>query len=281
MTESLIGIGLRPPHIPELLVEKPDIGWLEVHSENYLSAAGTHIDALLKIRDIYKLSLHGVGLSLGSAHGLNSHHLEKLKILIDKTKPIFVSEHLSWNVTALGHMPDLLPIPYTKAMLKIFAENVNKAQDFLGQKILIENPSSYVEYGLSQMSEADFLAELQSLTGCGILLDVNNVYVSCVNHGWSAQKYLRTICTSGVAEIHLGGHSEYLLNDKSMLLIDSHDSPIAEPVWELYAATINLLGALPTLIEWDANIPDLATLLKEANKADEYLQIHSGYDVAA
>lgn len=267
----LIGIGLRHPHFNEVLITKPSIGWLEVHSENFFFNGGNAINTLTKIVDLYPLSLHGVGLSLGSAEGLQELHLHRLKKLIDLTNPILVSEHLSWGYVNGKYLSDLLPVPYTKESMEIFVKNISQTQNFLQREILIENPSSYIEYNISEYQEQDFLIEICRRSGAKILLDVNNIYVSCCNHGWDPIKYIDAIPQDLVKEIHLAGHSIKELAQEQVLRIDTHDNYVCDEVWRLYNHTISRFGTTPTLLEWDAAIPSLDVLIQEANKSLHYL----------
>ena len=263
---QLIGIGLRHPHYAKIIDELPSIGWFEIHSENFFQD-GITIETLLTIRNNYPISLHGIGLSLGSASGVLEKHLVKLKKLINLVNPFLVSEHLSWGYINGIYMPDLLPIPYTQESLKIFTNNINITQNFLERNILIENPSSYLEYKASEMEEIDFLVALCKATGAYILLDVNNIYVSCFNHGWDAYKYIDKIPKDLVKEIHLAGHSSKNLDKNNIIHIDTHDNKVCSEVWKLYEYTINIFGLIPTLLEWDANIPELSILREESLKA--------------
>ena len=273
-TESVIpvsaGIGLRGPHMIELQETGPDVGWLEVHSENYFGDGGSPIHYLMKIRADYPLSLHGVGLSLGSSDPLNREHLSHLQRLIDQVEPGLISDHLSWGSIDGVYFNDLLPLPYTEEALQHFSERVLQVQDNLRRKILIENPSSYLSYRHSVIPEAEFLTELCQRTGAGLLLDVNNVFVSSFNLNFDPLEYLASIPGEYVAEIHLAGHTEKLFPD-GKLLIDDHASPVSQEVWGLYANTLELIGDKPTLIEWDAELPNLAELVRESQTAQEYL----------
>lgn len=266
------GIGLRPEHYRDILERLPRIGWLEVHSENYFGRGGAPRHYLDRIRRDYPVSLHGVGLSLGSTDALNRSHLQQLKDLINCIEPEMVSEHLSWCSFEGVYLNDLVPLPYTQEALDHVASRVATVQDWLGRTILIENPSSYLEFKDSTCTESAFLAELTRRTGCGLLLDINNVYVSCQNHGWDADSYLDEIPADRVAEIHLAGHTVNHWAGGS-ILIDTHDRPVAEPVWALFRETLARLGPKPTLIEWDAEIPELDVLLEEAARAEAALEI--------
>lgn len=265
--ETYVGVGLRAPHIKTVCKDRPNVGWFEVHSENYFYAGTIACQALQDIRKDYPISLHGVGLSLGSKDLLDYTHLGKLKQLIEWVAPCFVSEHLSWNRSAQHFLPDLFPIPYNDESFEVFAANISRVQDFIQQRLFIENPSSYIEYQSSTEHEAEFLARLAKKTGAGILLDVNNVYVSCINHGWDPKAYLNAIPKELVKEIHLAGHSEKVLASGQRILIDTHDHCVAEPVWALYEDVITMMGPIPTLIEWDAQIPEWQTLAEEHDKA--------------
>lgn len=269
----LIGIGLRHPHYRQVLEERPPIGWFEVHSENFFQEGGNAIHTLRMIAKDYPLSLHGVGLSLGSADGLEEQHLLRLQRLTQSINPYFISEHLSWGRIGNIYMPDLLPIPYTNESLTLFCQNINSAQDFLGREILIENPSSYIEYQITDQEEVDFLVTLCKRTGAKILLDVNNLFVSSSNHGWDAKKYLEAIPQDLIKEIHLAGHSTKTIAPDQVLHVDTHDHPVSQEVWDLYGYTIERFGPLPTLLEWDAQIPPLEILLQEASKAAHYLTV--------
>jgi len=264
---SAVGLGLRYQHYQEVLETKPNIGWFEVHSENYFGKGGAPLHFLEKIREEYPISLHGVGLSLGSVDALDARHLALLKELVAKIEPGLVSEHLSWSSYGGEFFNDLAPIPYTDESLALLSERITQVQETLGTWILVENPSSYLEYAHSCYKEADFLNELARRTGCGLLLDVNNIFVSCQNHGWDALGYLQGIATDRVGEIHLAGHMENTFGDKT-ILIDTHNRPVCQDVWELFRATIDLFGANPTLIEWDTDIPPFSVLLDEARQAE-------------
>ena len=260
------GIGLRAPHYREILDTRPDIGWLEVHSENYFSRGGQPLHYLERVRCHYQLSLHGVGLSLGSADGLRQAHLMQLKALVERFDPAFVSDHLCWGAIGERHLNDLLPLPYTEAALDAVCINVVRAQEFLGRQILVENVSSYLQFSDSTIPEWEFVGEVARRTGCGLLLDVNNIYVSAVNHGFDALHYLDAIPAHAVREIHLAG-----FDSNGMCLIDTHGKPVAGPVWNLYGEALTRFGPVPTLIEWDTDLPPLVVLLQEAAKAQEIL----------
>jgi uncharacterized protein (UPF0276 family) len=263
------GIGLRHPHLREILETRPPLAWLEVHSENYM-AGGAPLHHLESLRSDYPLSLHGVGLSLGSAGPIDAAHLGRLRGLADRMEPGLVSEHLSWSVVDGTYLNDLLPLPYTEEALGIVVAHVDETQAALGRTILIENPSTYLRFAHSTIPEWEFLAELARRSGCGILLDVNNVYVSACNHGFDAAAYVDAVPAAAVGEIHLAGHAVRHV-DGHDLRIDDHGSAVARPVWELYAQAVNRLGPVPTLIEWDSNIPALDVLAGEAAQAQRVL----------
>ena len=263
---AVAGIGLRHPHIAEILARRPAAGWLEIHAENYMSG-GPAGQALEKIRGHFELSVHGVGLSLGSATGIDPAHLARLKAVCDRFQPQLVSEHLAWCIADGVYLNDLLPVPYDEEALRILARNIDLAQSTLGRQILIENLSTYVGFAKSTMNEAEFLAELVRRTGCGLLLDVNNVYVSAHNAGFDADAWIASLSGEAIGEIHVAGHSRNETPD-GPVLIDDHGSLVAPDVWGLYARAINRFGRRPTLVEWDFGIPTLDVLLGEAMRAD-------------
>jgi uncharacterized protein len=264
------GVGLRHPHVQHFLEARPPVGFLEVHSENYMSDGGPRRRALFDLAEHYPVSLHGVGLSLGSAAGLDAAHLARLKALLADYQPALLSEHLSWSVLDGIYLNDLLPLPCSEEALAVVARNVQQAQDALGRPLLIENPSSYLAFASSTLSEPAFLTELVRRTGCGLLLDVNNVYVSAQNQGFDAMAYLAALPLDAVGEIHLAGHSRRRFGAEE-LLIDDHGSRVSEPVWALYRQALALAGPRPTLIEWDSALPEAGVLLAEARKADRIL----------
>ena len=272
------GVGLRSQHHRDVLISPAKTGWLEVHSENYFGNGGAPLRYLEDIRADYSISLHGVGMSIGSVDALDHNHLNQLKDLITRIEPGLVSEHLCWSSFGGHYLNDLVPLPYTDATLTYLVTRIEKVQEFLGRQILIENPSSYLEYQYSTYSESRFLDELARRTGCGILLDVNNVYVSCINHGWNALDYIQDIAVEQVGEIHLAGHSVNSVEGRS-ILIDTHNGPVSEAVWQLYQSALQRLGSVPTLIEWDADLPSWQVLVGEAAKANAYLE--NSYEQAA
>jgi len=261
------GIGLRAKHYQDILSAPPAIGWFEAHSENYFAEGGLPLYYLERIRSNYPLSLHGVGLSLGSTDPLNSEHLHKLKSLIARFEPGLVSEHLSWGSVSERYLNDLLPLPYTEEALAHVARRIVQVQDFLGRQILVENVSSYLQFKQSTIPEWTFLAEIAARSGCGILLDVNNMYVSAVNHQFDPLAYLHAIPAEAVQEIHLAG-----FDDNGECLIDTHGKAVCDDVWTLYRHALAHVGNVPTLIEWDTDIPALSVLLEEARKAETLLQ---------
>ncbi len=264
------GIGLRFPHHAPVSADRPRIAWLEVHPENYFGG-GTPLRYLDAIRRDYPVSLHGVGLSLGSAAGLDEQHLERLRRLVERIEPGLVSEHLAWNAVDGIHFADLLPLPLTEEALDVVCRNVEVTQDFLGRRILIENPSSYLRYRHSTLPEWQFIAEIAARTDCGILCDVNNVFVSACNHGFDARHYLRSLPAARVGEIHLAGHRLRSFEDGRSIRIDDHGSRVCDEVWQLYAYAVDLFGPVPTLIEWDTDVPPLSVLMEEAAKAQQIM----------
>jgi uncharacterized protein (UPF0276 family) len=264
------GIGLRSRHIAEMLSRRPSVGWLEVHAENYMGESAA-VPALEKLRQIYPLSVHGVGLSLGSANGLDRDHLNRLAKVVSRFEPDLVSEHLAWSVADGAYLNDLLPLRYDEAALAIVARNVELVQDMLKRQILIENLSAYVEFADSTMTEAEFLAGLVKRTGCGLLLDINNVFVSAANLGFSALDYMADYPLEHVGEIHLAGHAEQQDDEGALLLIDSHNGPVADAVWKLFDIVIRQCGPVPSLVEWDSTIPEWPILKAEALAAQAIL----------
>jgi len=264
------GIGLRQPHMADILAQKPDVGFLEAHSENYFRIGGVPFDNLMRCREDYAVSLHGVGLSLGSADGVKEAHVQKLKTLVDLVDPVMVSEHISWSGHGTQAVPDLLPLPLTAEALEITCRNISHVQETLGRQILVENPSCYVRFPADDgMTEPAFIAETVKRTGCKLLLDVNNVAVSAHNLGYDPLQYIRALPRDIVGEMHLAG---YQVNkaDGEDVLIDAHNRPVYDGVWDLYAAALAHIGDTPTLLEWDSDLPPLTVLVAEAAKADAY-----------
>jgi len=262
------GVGLKPQHYRDILDGAPDIGWFEVHAENYMGAGGPPHAYLTAVRERYPLSLHGVGLSIGGIGPLDKDHLRCLRSLADRYQPALFSEHLAWSSHDTVYLNDLLPLPYTEETLDRVCTHIDEVQDTLQRQMLLENPSTYVAFAETSMSEVAFLREVVRRTGCGLLLDVNNVFVQAANHGFDAAGYVDSFPTEHVGEIHLGGHDEDEDDDGSALLIDDHGREVADPVWALYARALARTGPKPTLIEWDNDVPDWATLFAEARRAD-------------
>jgi len=261
------GVGLRAPHVAQVLAERPDIGWLEVHSENYFVDGGPAQSSLDRIRRDYPVSLHGVGLALGSADALDRAHVSRLRQLADRIAPAVVSEHLCWGHIDGRHLNDLLPLPFTEEALALVCERIDSVQEALGRALLVENVSAYVRFTHDAMSEWAFVAAVAKRTGCKLLLDVNNIYVNAVNHGFDAMDYIAAMPGESVAEIHLAG-----FDASGPCLIDTHGTRVAPAVWELYRRTIARIGPRPTLIEWDTDLPPLAVLLEEAAHAQRIME---------
>lgn len=264
-----VGLGLRPSHYDHVLSRRPAVSWFEAISENYMglrggSSGGRPLEMLEEVRGRYPVTLHGVSLNVGSADPLNRDYLKRLKRLVRVIEPAIVSDHLCWTGVGGRNLHDLLPLPYTEAAIEHVAARLRHVQEFLGRRILIENVSSYLTYRHSEMTEWEFLTEIASRADCGILLDVNNIHVSAVNHGFDALDYINAVPTARVGEMHLAGYS-----DEGGFLIDTHDHPVSDPVWDLYAAAIRRFGPVPTLIEWDDKIPAFERLEQEAARAEE------------
>jgi uncharacterized protein (UPF0276 family) len=260
------GVGLRFQHHQAVLDTRPGVAWMEVHTENYMGG-GTPLRYLDALRRDVPISLHGVGLSLGSAEGLDPAHLERIRQVAERIEPGLMSEHIAWSVVDGNYLADLLPLPMTEEALDIVCRHVDQMQSYLKRRILVENPSTYVTFRHSTIPEWEFMAAVAEHTGCGILCDVNNIYVSAQNHGWDASVYLAGLPTAAIGEIHLAGHAVRQLADGSTLRIDDHGSQVVAEVWELYRQALARFGPVPTLIEWDNNIPPLNTLLAEARHA--------------
>jgi uncharacterized protein (UPF0276 family) len=265
------GVGFKPAHFRDILAAPQPVGFFEVHAENYMGAGGPPHAQLAALRERHALSVHGVGLSIGSMQSLNRDHLARLKTLCDRYAPESFSEHLAWSSHGDVYLNDLLPLPYTQQTLARTAEHVDEVQTVLGRQMLLENPSTYICFSESTIPEVDFLTEISKRTGCGLLLDVNNVFVSARNHGTQPLEYLDSFPLDRVKEIHLGGHDEETDDVGAPLLIDTHGSPVAQAVWTLYAHVIARTGPLPTLIEWDNDVPEWPTLLAEAVAAQGIL----------
>lgn len=264
------GIGLRLPHIAEVVATLPPAVWLEIHPENFL--ANPHAAELLtEVSGHYPISVHTVGVSIGSVTGIDRLHLKRVRTLVDRINPIFVSGHLAWSTHKSEYLNDLLPLPYDEEALRLVEAHIHEVQDCLGRSYLIENPSSYVGFRTSTMSEVEFLSELVHRTGCRLLCDVSNIYLSAHNMGYDAREYIDNLPADAIGELHLGGYTadEDDANPGAELLIDTHAAAIAEPAWDLYAHALRRFGPKPTLIEWDNDLPPLATLLGQASRADE------------
>jgi uncharacterized protein (UPF0276 family) len=262
------GVGLKADHVEQILAERPDLGFFEIHAENYMGDGGPAHRRLEAIRALYPLSLHGVGLSIGSPRPLDKDHLKRLAALVERYEPGMFSEHLAWSSHDQGFLNDLLPLPYTNETLATVCDHIDQTQEALGRRMLLENPSTYLLFAESAISETDFLAAIASRTGCGLLLDVNNVIVSSTNHGFDPIAYLDAFPLRCVGEIHLAGYAEAQDDAGRPLLIDAHDSPVRDGVWALYAETIRRLGPTPTLIEWDNDVPVWPVLFAEARRAE-------------
>lgn len=265
------GIGLRSQHHAAVLTASPAPAWIEAHTENYFHDGGPAVRALERARSLYPLSLHGVGLGLGSADPLDRAHLERIRRAVQRFEPALVSEHACWGHAGGEHFNDLLPLPYTEEAVTHLAARVSEVQEYLGRQILIENLSAYVSFADAQLSEGDFLAAVVARSGCGLLLDVNNAYVNATNLGLDLERFFAALPAHAVQEIHLAGHTRRRIGSRDLLL-DDHGSAVCDEVWALYEQTLRALGPVPTLIEWDTDVPELATLLDEAARADAVLR---------
>lgn len=268
---ATVGVGYKPQHFDGLMQDPGPVGWVEIHAENYLGDGGRPLAQLRALSERFPISVHGVGLSIGGARPLDRDHLARLRHLCDWLEPASFSEHLAWSTHDAGFLNDLLPLPYTGATLGRVCAHIDQVQDALGRRILLENPSTYLAFAESEMDEVSFLSEIARRTGCGLLLDVNNVFVSATNQNWDAGAYIDAFPLDAVGEIHLGGHDEDEDDHGAPLLIDSHGRPVVDPVWALYAHTVTRADARPTLIEWDNDVPDWPTLRAEAARADAIL----------
>jgi uncharacterized protein len=266
-----VGVGFKPEHFEAIADTRPKLGFFEIHAENYMGAGGAPHRRLDAIRERYPLSLHGVGLSIGSPGPLDRAHLQRLAAVARRFEPALVSEHLAWSTHEGAFFNDLLPLPYTVETLAQVADHIDAVQNALGRTMLLENPSTYVLFAESTFAETDFLREIARRSGCGLLLDVNNVFVSAANHGYDPYRYLADFPISAVGEIHLAGYAEDSDDAGLPLLIDAHNSPVRDPVWALYREAIQRLGATPTLIEWDNELPAWPTLLGEARRAERVM----------
>jgi len=272
---GLAGTSFKHQHVPAIVADGTQDGFFEVHAENYMGAGGPPHDALTRIRRDHPVSLHGVCMSIGGPQPLDKAHLGRFKALVERYEPALVSEHLAWSTHGVTFFNDLLPLPYTRATLAHVADHIEEVQETIGRPILIENPSTYVVFPESAMSETDFIRELARRTGCGLLLDVSNVFVSATNHGFSALDYLADFPLQQVGEIHLAGHAAQADDEGDLLLIDSHDAPVADAVWKLFELVIRQGGPRPTLVEWDGAIPDWPVLKAEAAAARAILDRHA------
>jgi len=270
------GTSFKPEHLPAILAEGKQRGFFEVHAENYMGAGGPPHRALETLRRDHPLSLHGVCMSIGGPQPLDRAHLARFRGLVARYQPALVSEHLAWSTHDGTYFNDLLPLPYTEATLRHVCDHIDQVQEAVRRPILLENPSTYLAFAESTMSETDFIRNVVERTGCGLLLDVNNVFVSATNHGFSALEYLSDFPLVHVGEIHLAGHAEQSDDEGDLLLIDSHDRPVADVVWELFEIVVKRLGPSPTLIEWDSQIPAWPVLKAEAAAAQGILDRHQG-----
>ncbi|MEL6532746.1 MAG: DUF692 domain-containing protein [Pseudomonadota bacterium] len=265
------GIGYKSSHFSDLMDDPGPIGWVEIHAENYMGAGGRPIAQLKALAERFAISVHGVGLSIGGEGALDRDHLARLRHLLDWLQPASFSEHLAWSSHDVGYLNDLLPLPYTEETLARVARHIDEVQDTLGRRMLLENPSNYLEFAQSTIPEVEFLAEIATRTGCGLLFDVNNVFVSATNQGTDPLSYIDAFPLDHVGELHLGGHSEDIDDQGRPLLIDSHGAPVVEPVWALYDHTIARGGPKPSLIEWDTDVPEFPVLRDEAARAQQTL----------
>lgn len=265
------GAGFKPQHFSQIVEERQPLGFFEVHAENYMGAGGPPHAQLTALRERYALSIHGVGLSIGSMQPLSRDHLRRLKSLCDRYEPESFSEHLAWSTHDGAYLNDLLPLPYTEETLERIVEHIDEVQAALRRQMLLENPSTYVQFSQSTIPEVEFLREISRRTGCGLLLDVNNVFVQAKNHGSDARSFLREFPVEQVQEIHLAGHDEQTDESGAPLLIDAHGTPVTEPVWALYAEALARTGPVATLIEWDNDVPEWSALRAEAEKAQRIL----------
>lgn len=265
------GIGLRFQHHQAVVDTRPDVAWMEVHTENYMGG-GTPLKYLDAIRRDTPISLHGVGLSLGSAEGIDPAHLERIRIVAERIEPGLMSEHIAWNVVDRAYLADLLPLPMTEEALDVVCRHVDQTQIYLKRRILVENPSTYIAFDNSIIPEWEFMTAVVQRTGCGILCDVNNICVSAHNHGWDASAYIAALPPDAVGEIHLAGHSIRTLADGTSLRIDDHGSRVSDEVWALYEEALVRFGTVPTLIEWDNDVPPLDVLLGEAGRAASFIE---------
>jgi len=269
---NLPGVGYKPQHFSAILANAAPVGWLEIHAENYMGGGGRPLAQLRHLAERFAISVHGVGLSIGGEGPLDHDHLNRLKTLCDWLQPASFSEHLAWSTHDGAFLNDLLPLPYTADTLTTVCDHIDHVQTTLGRRMLLENPSSYLAFAETEMDEVTFLRVITRRTGCGLLLDVNNVYVSAINQQTDANAYIDAFPLDAVGEIHLGGHDEDIGDHGLPLLIDSHGAAIVNPVWALYVHTIARGGPKPTLIEWDNDVPDWPVLAAEATRAAAILE---------
>jgi len=268
---GLAGSSFKHEHLAAILDEEKQPRFFEVHAENYMGAGGPPHRALEALRRDHSISLHGVCMSIGGPEPLDQAHLARFRALVDRYEPALVSEHLAWSTHQSTYFNDLLPLPYNEATLARVCDHIDQVQDAIRRPLLLENPSTYLSFGESTMGEADFIQRVAERTGCGLLLDINNVFVSATNHGFSALDYLADFPLAHIGEIHLAGHAKQIDDEGDLLLIDSHDGPVADAVWKLYEIIVRRCGRIPTLIEWDSNIPDWPVLKAEAMAAQAIL----------
>jgi uncharacterized protein (UPF0276 family) len=280
-TRGLAGSSFKHEHLAAILNEGKQRGFFEVHAENYMGAGGPPHRALEAVRRDYPISLHGVCMSIGGPEPLDKTHLARFRALVERYEPALVSEHLAWSTHRTTYFNDLLPLPYNNATLSRVCDHINQVQDAIWRPLLLENPSTYLAFNESTMGETEFIRRVAERTGCGLLLDINNVFVSAINHGFSALEYLSDFPLARVGEIHLAGHAEQADDEGDLLLIDSHDGPVADAIWKLYEIVITRSGPVPTLIEWDSKIPDWPTLKAEAATAQAILDLHQEVHHAA
>ena len=265
------GVGYKPQHFKDLMADPGTVAWIEVHAENYMGDGGRPHAQLRALQERFALSVHGVGLSIGGEGALDKDHLARLKTLIARTVPASFSEHLAWSTHGAEYLNDLLPLPYTDATLQRVCDHIDQVQSAVGCQMLLENPSSYLAFAESTWSETDFLSEIVRCTGCGLLLDVNNVFISATNLGYAPREYIDAYPLTAVGEVHVGGHDEQHDDQGAPLLIDSHGTAVVDPVWELLTYTLDKAGPKPVLVEWDNDVPDWPTLRDEAERAAQVL----------
>lgn len=269
---SSVGVGFKASHFRDVISAKQGIGFFEVHAENYMGAGGPPLAQLERLCEDYRISVHGVGLSIGGAEALDEAHLNRLKVVVDRFQPALFSEHLAWSTHQGRYYNDLLALPYNAETLQIVCDHVDQVQMYIGRQMLLENPSSYIAFSETTMDEVDFISEVQRRTGCGLLLDVNNVYVSAVNMGIDAIDYIDRFQIDAVQEIHIAGHAEAMGENGERYLIDAHNGAVADPVMELLSYTVQKTGSVPVLLEWDNEVPEWNTLSGEAEKISRALR---------